>query len=170
MEDTEHIKKSDLPKLKSEKQKLFVKYYCQLQNATRAAMRAGYEPSNARHYGSELKRDPNISQHIKYFFQEKHRKLDIEAEEILSELKSIALSRITDFIDGTSEEELEALDPEDYESIEEYERDLAVRSSKMMLKPIHAMGDSVAALDEVSINPKTGSIMDIRTKGKIKSS
>lgn len=167
MED-ELIKKSDLPKLKNEKQKLFVKYYCQLQNATRAAIKAGYETHSARQQGSELKRDPAVSVHIKYYFQELHKKVDIQSEDLLRELKSIALSRVTDFLDSASEEELDAIDPEDFETIEEYERELSVKSATMRVKPMYAMGESVAALDEISINHKTGTLTDIKTKGKIK--
>ena len=162
------IKKSDLPKLKSDKQYLFVKYYCQLLNATRAAIKAGYEFSSARQYGSDLKADPYISIHIKYHLQELHKTVDLESEDILREVKSIGFSRITDFLDGASEEELEAIDPENFESAKEYEQELGYKTGSMKIKPIHAMGESIAALDELSINPKNGTITDLKTKGKLK--
>lgn len=171
MDSSEEIKKEDLPEIELEQHKLFIKHYCILMNATKSAISSGYSKKSARQQGSELLRDPYISVHIEYFLQEKHKKLDIKAEDVIRELAGIGFSRMTDFVERDSNEEidrqLDELDPDDFGSVREYKKEVDRIRGSLRLKSFDDMGESVAAIDEISVSG-TG-ITDIKTKGKIKS-
>lgn len=75
----------------TEKQKLFIEEYLIDLNATQAAIRAGYSPSNADKIGSELLGKTRVSDAIKAAMAERSRRTGINADRILIELAKIAL-------------------------------------------------------------------------------
>ena len=68
------------------KQKLFVDEYLIDLNATQAAIRAGYSPSNADKIGSELLGKTRVSDAIKTAMAERSRRTGINQDRILTEL------------------------------------------------------------------------------------
>lgn len=82
----------------SGKQKLFVEYYLQTWNATRAAEMAGYSGSYAtlRSIGSENLTKPNIQEQI----QERMSSVAMESDEVLARLADMARSfDITEYVE-----------------------------------------------------------------------
>lgn len=75
----------------TKKQKLFIEEYLIDLNATQAAIRAGYSPSNADKIGSELLGKTRVSDEIKAAMAERSRRTGINADRILIELAKIAL-------------------------------------------------------------------------------
>lgn len=75
----------------TKKQKLFIEEYLIDLNATQAAIRAGYSPSNADKIGSELLGKTRVSDAIKAAMAERSRRTGINADRILIELAKIAL-------------------------------------------------------------------------------
>lgn len=68
----------------TKKQEIFIKEYILTKNATQSAIKAGYNPSNARFYASKLLKDANISQQIEKEFKKIAEKYDWN-EDIIKE-------------------------------------------------------------------------------------
>lgn len=69
------------------KQKNFADEYCAEQNATKAAIRAGYSKDTAEQQGSRLLRNVKVRQYIDEKLERLSRKTDITAEWVINELK-----------------------------------------------------------------------------------
>lgn len=78
------------------KQKLFVQYYCQHWNATKAALQAGYSEHGARQQAAETLAKPYIKVEIEKSLNEIMGKAKIDAESIVHELGEIAFSNPDD--------------------------------------------------------------------------
>lgn len=168
--EKEEIEVSDLPELTIEKQRLFVKEYLVDMNATRAAQRAGYATISSRNTGSRLLNDRDVSLHIQYHLQERAKRIEVRAEDIVKELAGIGLSRITDFVRTPDDiqEQLQMLDPEDFDSFEEYKQEYRRLKNKKEQKTIEEMGNSVAALDSITIDKHGDTHISMDMKSKIK--
>jgi len=83
----------------TEKQKLFCKYYLISLNATDAAIKAGYSKKTARQIGTENLAKPYIEEYIQEQLVKRNEKLDFEAVDVVNEIKKIASSNATDFIE-----------------------------------------------------------------------
>lgn len=69
------------------KQKNFADEYCAEQNATKAAIRAGYSEKTARSIGQRLLTKVDIKKYIDEKLERLSRKTDITAEWVINELK-----------------------------------------------------------------------------------
>ena len=76
------------------KQSAFVREYLVDLNATQAAIRAGYSPESAANIGYENLRKPEIEAAIAAAVAERSKRVEVTADEVLRELKRIALSDI----------------------------------------------------------------------------
>lgn len=74
----------------TEKQATFCREYLVDLNASRAAERAGYTPSNARFQGSELLALPEVQSEIQRLMDERKERTRITADRVLQELARIA--------------------------------------------------------------------------------
>jgi phage terminase small subunit len=86
------------------KQQAFVREYLVDFNATQAAIRAGYSAKTAVQSGFENLRKPDIQTEIKRHSAERHEKLELTADRVLSELMQIAFANIGDYFpaDGSA--------------------------------------------------------------------
>jgi phage terminase small subunit len=73
------------------KQELFVQEYTKNFNATQAAIRAGYSKKTAAVIGCENLVKPNIAERVKVLVEERSKKIGLDADEILAEIKKLAL-------------------------------------------------------------------------------
>lgn len=91
------------------KQKLFVKEYLKDLNATQAMIRAGYSEKTAPEQASRLLRNVNVKDAIEKANEKRIKKVEIDAEWVLSQLKlNTELSRaMADF--NASNKSLELL-------------------------------------------------------------
>jgi phage terminase small subunit len=78
----------------TDKEKLFIKYYVKTRNATEAAKLAGYSEDSARQIGAENLSKPSIRDAIDHELEKIQKKIGIDTETIINELKKIALSDI----------------------------------------------------------------------------
>lgn len=163
MNDEELITKKSLPVLDNPKHKAFVKHYVKHCNASKAAISSGYAKERARQTGHELLNKSDISLHIQYYLQEKHRKLDISNDRILREVSGVAFARMSDLVENTGKEP----DPEDFEDFEEYKEARRLYLASYAVKPLEDMGDSEAAIEFIEIN-RRGGIASVKTKNKMK--
>lgn len=76
----------------SPKHELFCQEYLVDCNATKAAIRAGYFPSNAGDQGSDLMKRDEITQRISELMEERCRRTEITQDEILKGIRAIAYS------------------------------------------------------------------------------
>ncbi|UCS93769.1 terminase small subunit [Echinicola marina] len=82
----------------TDKENLFVTYYCKSYNAADAARKAGYSPRLARQQGYENMAKPHIKKLIEREKDRVYERLAEDQEKVLQELETIAFSRITDFV------------------------------------------------------------------------
>jgi phage terminase small subunit len=82
----------------TEKERKFCNEYLIDLNASRAARDAGFSDESAAVTASRLLRKANVSHYISKKIRDQTEKLDIQRERIFRELKSIAFSRITNFM------------------------------------------------------------------------
>lgn len=98
------------------KQRAFVGEYLVDRNATQAAIRAGYSARTAGHIGPELLTKTRVADEVEARTARLLRCQGISAEEVISELRALALSDIgdvLDFEDGTLRmKPAEAITPE----------------------------------------------------------
>lgn len=74
----------------TDKQELFVKEYLKDLNATQAAIRAGYSEDTAGVIGYENLKKPYLMEAIQEAFQKRADKIEVDANWVLSNLKTIA--------------------------------------------------------------------------------
>ena len=85
-----------LPKLTA-KQARFVHEYLVDLNATQAAIRAGYKPSNARQIAADNLSKPNIQQALQEAREDQEARTQITADRVLRELAAIAFADAGDY-------------------------------------------------------------------------
>ena len=81
------------------KQQRFCEEYLIDMNGTQAAIRAGYQPSNANVYSSELLADPNISEYLNHLRNERSIRTKIDADWLLARLAAEAVADVKDIFD-----------------------------------------------------------------------
>lgn len=82
----------------TKKQQVFVAEYIVDQNATKAAIRAGYSEKTAEQQGSRLLGNVKVSAEVDRNLGKKLEKLDITAEKVLRELALLGFSNMLDYI------------------------------------------------------------------------
>ena len=87
------------PRKLTGKQELFCKEYLIDQNATQAAIRAGYSKKTAYSQGQRLLKNVGIRKRLAELLKPINDQLDFGAQEVLSELKKLATSNLLDFFD-----------------------------------------------------------------------
>ena len=80
------------------KQQRFVEEYLIDLNATRAAIRAGFNRSSARSQGSRLRRVPHVAKAIQEAMDCRSRRTAINQDRVLEELAAIAFADIQDYL------------------------------------------------------------------------
>ncbi len=78
----------------TQKQRAFVREYLVDLNATQAALRAGYSKKTAGAIGTENLRKPIIEEEIKKAIDERAKRVQISADQVLAELAALATSDI----------------------------------------------------------------------------
>ena len=73
----------------TDRQKLFVKYYCLTKNLTESAIQAGYSKNNAGHLGWQAMRTPEVRAAVDKHLEAIGQKVDLELEHLLEDLVEI---------------------------------------------------------------------------------
>ena len=104
------------------KQMDFVKYYCETVNGKESALRAGYKASNATDTARKLLSRDDIQEAIRDYSKQALANNDIDNDKLIKELKAIAESNITDFVNIVKEiEEFEDFDEDGNTVVKKYE-------------------------------------------------
>lgn len=82
----------------TDKQKRFCEEYIVDLNASAAAIRVGYSENSAKQIGAENLSKPDLQNYIQELQADRAERTLITADEIIIELKKIAFSNITDFV------------------------------------------------------------------------
>lgn len=85
------------------KQKRFAEEYLIDNNATQAAIRAGYSAKTARTVSARLLADVRIKSHVEEMRREQSLRVGCTADQILAEIRYLAMSRITDIVTFTGD-------------------------------------------------------------------
>lgn len=100
----------------------FVKYFCETLNGKEAALRAGYKASNATDTASKLLSRDDINKAIQEHSKPALANNGIDNNKLIKELKAIAESNITDFVNIVKEiEEFEDYDEDGNPVVRKYE-------------------------------------------------
>jgi phage terminase small subunit len=83
------------------RQKLFVEHYLKTNNATQAAIDAGYSPRTAGQIGHELLKKPEIASRVSKRTEAVLQAAQMSADEVLTRLTDIARGNIGVFLDGS---------------------------------------------------------------------
>lgn len=83
----------------NEKQKLFCKYFIISLNATDAAEKAGYSKRTAYSQGQRLLKNVEVQNYIQKSRDKRDEKLELEAVDIVEEIRKIAFGNATDFLE-----------------------------------------------------------------------
>ncbi len=86
------------------RQARFVEEYLIDLNATQAALRAGYSPKTAYAQGARLLQKPDVAEAVDAAIQERTERLEIEADDVVLELRRIAFSDIGDYVEWDTDE------------------------------------------------------------------
>lgn len=81
----------------TDKQEQFCKEYLVDLNATQAAIRAGYSENTAKETGYENLTKPHIQEKIRTLKEERSKKVEVTAEDVLRELKKIGFSNAASY-------------------------------------------------------------------------
>ena len=92
------------------KQQIFCKEYLVSNNATEAAIRAGYSGKSAKSQASRMLTNVNVRAYIDKHQAERAKKLDITADKVLQEIANVAFFDIRNIYDGSSLKEIADLD------------------------------------------------------------
>jgi len=83
----------------NKRQALFVEKYLKLNNATKAAIEAGYSPKTAKQIGSRLLTNVDIASRVEKRTEKIMQSAKMEADEVLERMAAIARGNIGQFID-----------------------------------------------------------------------
>lgn len=107
----------------TKKHVIFVAEYLACNNATKAAIAAGYSKNSAQVIGCQLLRHPKVAAEIAKKTTERLAKLDITADAVLKELALMGFARMSTYIktqaDGSAYVDLASLTPEQSAAIQE---------------------------------------------------
>ena len=92
------------------KQERFIQEYLLDDNATQAAVLAGYSPKTARSIGQENLTKPVIASKIEEIQQQRLQKLEITGELLLEEVAKIGFKNLSSDVEFTIHDKLSALD------------------------------------------------------------
>lgn len=109
------------------KQRLFVLEYAIDQNATQAAIRAGYSEKTAYSQGQRLLKKVEISEAIAKNTEKRAEKLEITADNVAKELAKIGFANMEDYIRLTD-------DGDAYVNLSELTRDQAAAISEITIE------------------------------------
>jgi phage terminase small subunit len=114
----------DAAKALTARQKLFALEYPIDLNGTQAAIRAGYSARTAEAAASRLLRNVKVGAEIRRVMDERAKRLEISADNVLRELAKLAFSNIDDFLviheDGTAHFDLSKADRDQRAAITRY--------------------------------------------------
>lgn len=79
----------------SPQQELFVRQYVLDLNATKAALRSGYNKKNARQHGSYLLSKSDIQAAIKARLERRYEKIDIKTDDVLRLMRKFAFTDLS---------------------------------------------------------------------------
>lgn len=82
----------------NDRQKLFVQHYVADQNATQAAIRAGYSEKSAEVTGHRLLRNAKIARFIEKAQGEQVKRIQFDSDDVLRELGRIGFSNMLDYM------------------------------------------------------------------------
>jgi phage terminase small subunit len=85
------------------KQQRFVEEYLLDLNASQAALRAGYSADTAGASGHECLKKPKVAEAIRVALEDRKNRSQVNADDVISELKTLALSDIGDILDFSGE-------------------------------------------------------------------
>ena len=107
--------------------KLFAHAYAVDQNATKAALIAGYSPRTADKQGSRLLNHVEVKAAIASIVEQRAKKMDISAERVLKEIAVLGFSNMMDYMsvaeDGEPYVDLSKLTREQAAAIQEFSTD-----------------------------------------------
>ena len=107
--------------------KLFAHAYAKDQNATKAALIAGYSPRTADKQGSRLLNHVEVKAAIASIVEQRAKKMDITAERVLKEIAVLGFSNMMDYMsvaeDGQPFVDLSKLTREQAAAIQEFSTD-----------------------------------------------
>lgn len=89
-----------MPKPLTAKQARFVEEYLVDLNATQAAIRAGYSAKTAEQQGSRLLGNVEVSATIATAQQQRSERVQLHADDVLSELRALVRSNVKHFVIG----------------------------------------------------------------------
>lgn len=92
-DDTEILGKGAKKIPNRDRHRIFVEEYIRTLNATQSAIKAGYNPDNARVRGSQLLANENIRAEIEKGMAQRIDSCKVDTEFILQQLKDIALNQ-----------------------------------------------------------------------------
>lgn len=81
------------------KQKAFAQEYLKDLNGKQAAIRAGYAPIGASVQATRMLQFPHVAEYVASLMAEKSKRVQLDADRVLRELKALALSDIGDILD-----------------------------------------------------------------------
>lgn len=87
----------------TDKQLLFCKEYLIDLNGSASAVRAGYSIESSKSIAYELLAKDEINEEIQRLFNERAKRLEVSADDVLREFHSIGMSNIKDFVNGNFE-------------------------------------------------------------------
>lgn len=126
----------------------FVIEFLKDENATQAAIRAGYSPKTAYSSGQRLLKSVEVADKIAKAKAKQLKRLEISADRVLNEIARVAYSDLTDVVtfDGTDEE-----DPWGTPADEDGRRRPPPHLARLTVKPSKSLDkDVTAAIAEIS--------------------
>ena len=114
------LKNDSMDKKKlTDKQEMFCKEYMKDLNATQAAIRAGYSKDTAKTIAGQNLSKLIIQERLSELKKSRSEKVEISAEMVVKELKSIAFSRVIDYWQGDTFGRSFVLTPKAFEDMPE---------------------------------------------------
>jgi phage terminase small subunit len=83
----------------TDKQEAFCQEYLVDLNATKAAIKAGYSERSASVLAVKLMNKPQVQERIQELQQKRAARTEVSADRVVEELKVIAFSKVTDFLE-----------------------------------------------------------------------
>lgn len=162
----------------TEKQKRFCEEYLIDLNATQAAIRAGYSEETARQIGSENLSKPYIEARIQALKEERSKRTEITADNVLKELAKLAFSNPSNLYDENGDlKPIHELDYDVAASIQEIQQDQLGSEDAPVFRRKYKTADKKSSLellgkhlklftDKIEINDKTVRIVKKKFDGE----
>ena len=137
----------------TDRQAAFVEAYVVHQNATKAAVEAGYSPSTAAQQGARLLKNVKVRTKVDKLLARISREQKIRAEDVIRETKLIAFSNILDYIefrsDGSPDYDLSSIDRNLGAAIKVFGHTETVNGSTRTTTMRIVLHDKLKALDKL---------------------